>query len=221
MIFPKNREASERERRLVVMSEKNPGVYPWLLGTYTVSEETPFDFKSTKDFNCRPARGKTGKDFFIVNHWVRPGGAPDPVEAGTVNSAKTLTARLTECIELRRRLPNFVAVDFTGVGDLVRTVDRYNAAVARRTGVTRSINRLVRILRSKETLSAAELADLDALHRLPRISDEEARELLGPIADTLPPPTGLDRFVQLPPEEDESAPPATTTTVPPPEPSEP
>ncbi len=30
----------EKRRRLIVMSEKHPGAYPWLLGTYKVSEET-------------------------------------------------------------------------------------------------------------------------------------------------------------------------------------
>ena len=62
--------------------------------TYSVSEETPFTFSSISDFNCKPNRGGTGKDFFILNHWLRPNGPPDPVEAGTVNSQKTLTNRI-------------------------------------------------------------------------------------------------------------------------------
>jgi hypothetical protein len=221
MIVPKNPDAYERKRRLVVMSEKNPDVYRWLPGTYTVSEETPFDFKSAKDLNCRPARGKRGKDFFIVNHWVVSSGAPDPAEAASVNSKKTLTKRLQQCIEQRHKLPNFVAVNFTGVGDLYGTVDRFNAAVARLTGVTPAINRSVRIMRAKEDLTAAELADLDALHRLPRISQEDARALLGSLADSLPPPAALDRLVNLPPDEDENPPPTTTTEPPPPATSEP
>ena len=92
------RTRSRRRRRLIVMSEKHPGVYPWLLGTYTVSEETPFTFTAIDDFNCNPNRGGTGKDFFILNHWLRPDGPPDPVAAGSVNSQKTLTRRLQQCI---------------------------------------------------------------------------------------------------------------------------
>ena len=95
----------EKRRRLIVMSEKHPGVYPWLLGTYTVSEETPFTFTAIADFNCKPNRGGTGKDFFILNHWLRPDGPPDPVAAGTVNSQKTLTHRLQQCITERQQRP--------------------------------------------------------------------------------------------------------------------
>ena len=47
-------------------------------GTYSVSEETPFTFSAISDFNCKPNRGGTGKDFFILNHWLRPDGPPDP-----------------------------------------------------------------------------------------------------------------------------------------------
>jgi hypothetical protein len=213
MIVPKDPNAPERKRRLLVWSEKNPDVASWLTGTYTVSEETPFNFHSVKDFNCRPARGKTGKDFLIVNHWVES-GTPDPGEAATVNSRKTLTARLQECIERRNKLPNFVAVNFIGVGDLFPTVDRFNAAVARLSGVTPAINATVRALRNKDDLTRAELADLNALHRLPKISDEDARKLLGSLADSLPPPAGLDRLVK-PTEEEENPPPTTTTEAPP------
>ena len=80
------------------MSEKHAEQRPWLLRTYARSEETPFTFSSISDFNCKPNRGGTGKDFFIVNHWLRPNGPPDPVEAGKVNSQKTLTDRMQQCI---------------------------------------------------------------------------------------------------------------------------
>jgi hypothetical protein len=225
MIVPKNPDAYERKRRLIVMSEKNPDVYPWLLGTYTVSEETPFDFRDTKSFNCKPARGKTGKSFFIVNHWVRPQGAPDPVEAGDVNSQKTLTRRVQQCIEQRGKLPNVIAVDFAGVGDLYQTVNRLNAAVARLTGVSGAISDAIRHARATGTLTAAEREDIRALHRLPAISEEKARALLASIADSLPPPAALSDFVR-PPEDDEQdqnadEPPPTTTTEAPPSTSEP
>ncbi len=179
-----------------------------------MSEETPFSFKSPKDFNCKPARGKTGKDFLIVNHWV-DSGAPDPSEANSINSEKTLTRRLQQCITDRGKLPNFVAVNFYGVGDLEKVVERFNAAVARRTGVSGSLSRGIRAERNRATLTRAELQDLNALHRLPKISDQQARKLLGRIADSLPPPKSLDRIV----DPKFQVPPPTTTTEPPPPPS--
>ena len=44
MVVPKRVAAREKPRRLVVMSEKHAGEQPWLLGTYDVSQETPFTF---------------------------------------------------------------------------------------------------------------------------------------------------------------------------------
>ena len=70
-----------------------------------MSEETPFTFTAIDDFNCNPNRGGTGKDFFILNHWLRPDGPPDPVAAGSVNSQKTLTHRMQQCITERQTRP--------------------------------------------------------------------------------------------------------------------
>ena len=75
----------------MVMSEKHPGVYPWLLGAYDVAQESPYTFTSTSQFNCNPNRGGNDKAFFILNHWLRPNGPPDPVAAAKVNSQKVLT----------------------------------------------------------------------------------------------------------------------------------
>jgi hypothetical protein len=203
----------EKRRRLIVMSEKHPGVYPWLLGTYTVSEETPFTFSAIADFNCDPNRGGTGKEFFILNHWLRPDGPPDPVAAGSVNSQKTLTNRLAQCIAERERVPNVVAVDFTAIGDLYKTVDRFNAAIAKRSSVTPAINRAVRRARASGELSDVDAANIEALRRLPSISDEKARALLGVAGDRLLDPTGLDDLVK----EDTPTTTTTTPTEPPPE----
>jgi hypothetical protein len=191
-------------------------VYPWLLGTYTVSEETPFTFTAIADFNCNPNRGGTGKDFFILNHWLRPDGPPDPVAAGSVNSQKTLTKRLQQCVTARQRVPNVVAVDFTAIGDLYKTVDRFNAAIAKRSSVTPLINRAIRQAEASGELTDAEAADITALRRLPSITNEDARALLGTAGDHLLDPTGLRDRV-----EDETNATTTTTIEPPPEETEP
>jgi hypothetical protein len=223
MIVPRKQSAPERRRRLIVMSEKHAEIYPWLLRTYGVSEETPFTFSAIKDFNCKPFRGGTGKDFFIVNHWLRPNGPPDPVEAGKVNSQKTLTDRMQQCITQRQRVPDVLAVDFTAIGDLFKTVNLFNAAIAKRTGVTPAINGAVRRARASGVLTEAERADLEALRRLPRISDADAQELLGVAGDQLLDPSGLSKLVldetdsntttttESPPEETTEPPPEKTT----------
>jgi hypothetical protein len=191
MVRPKDAKADENPQRLVLMSEKHPNEMPWLLGAYSVSQETPFTFTSTSQFNCAPNRGGTNKSFFIVNHWLRPDGPPDPVAAADVNSRKVLTARLQQCINERQQLPNAVAVDFTAQGDLSRTVNLFNAAIAKQSGVTGTVSKAVAQLREAADITDAELRELNALHRLPKITDEQARALLGPLADRIPTPVSL------------------------------
>ena len=190
MVIPANEDAKENPRRLIVMSEKHPGVYPWLLGAYDVSQETPFTYTSIPQFTCKANRGGDDKSFFIVNHWLRPDGPPDPVAAGKVNSQKTLTARLQDCIATRGQLPNAVAVDFTAVGDLYKTVNRSTRrsrasqgdADHQRDHPAAARPRQVHRRRGNE------------LRRLPKISEAKARRLLGPLADAVPTPATLKDY---------------------------
>src|SRR5262249_51217412 len=135
--------ADENPRRVIMMSEKHADEYPWLISTYDVSQETPFTYKSISKFDCLPMRGGTDKSFFIVNHFIDPGDLPDPVAANTINSKKVLTARLQQCIAERKQIPNAIGVNFTSQGDLFDTVNRFNAAIARQSGVTAMVSKTV------------------------------------------------------------------------------
>ena len=190
------------------MSEKHAGEAPWLLGAYDVSQETPYTFSSISQFSCKPNRGGDDKSFFIVNHWLRPDGPPDPVEAAKVNSKKVLTARLQNCIAVRQQLPNAVAVDFTAVGDMYKTVNLFNAAVARQSGVTPVIDETIHQLRTRDLATEAQLNEL---RRLPKISEAKARALLGPLADSIPTPTGLKAIADPCPPSSSNPSPSTTT----------
>ena len=208
MIQPKHKKDAENPRRLIVISEKHPDVYQWLLGTYTVSQETPYTYQAVSQFGCKPNRGKTGKPFFIVNHWLRPDGPPDPVEAAHVNSSKVLTKRLSDCIAQRKALPTALAVDFTAIGDLYKTVNTFNAAIAKQSGVTTTISRAIGFIRKNEKLTPEEIREITDVHRLPKITEAEARTLLGPLADSIPPAPAKDlkQIADVPP-------PTTTTTT--------
>ncbi len=200
-------------RRLIVVSEKHGGV-KWLPKAYSLFQETPYTFTSVQDFTCAPNRGGTDKPLLLVNHWLRPDGPPDPTAATTVNSRSVLTKRFKACIARRKRLPNAVAVDFTSIGDFYSTLDRFNAAVAKVTGVSDSIDRVVAHHEQREDLTQAQINELKGLRRLPRISEADARNLLGPLATQLVHPPQIDEFerdngLEPPPE-------STTTTVPPP-----
>jgi hypothetical protein len=205
MVRPRHPKDEQNPQRLIVMFEKQKARYKWLLNTYDVSQETGYTFTSAAKFDCAPNRGGTDKSFFILNHWINPGGAPDPIEAASTNSEKTLTQRFLQCINTRNVLPNALAVDFTSSGDLYQTVRTLNAAIARETGVTQRVDDIaaaVRYYRQSPNLNATErryyereLKGIEALRRLPDISDAKAREVLGPLAGTLPPAPSLDALV--------------------------
>ena len=210
-------KAEQNPRRVIVMMEKHStAAFKRLINTYEVSEETPYDVRSPSDLTCKPKRGKTGKSFFIMNHWIDPGGAPDPVRTTKTNSKATLTKRIQRCIGERGKVPNAIAVNFTSSGDLFATAARFNAAIARQTGVTRAMTETLQHVRAEGT--RAERRANRNLVRLPKISAAKAHELLGRLADILPPAPGLPELVRgADPAEVQREAVATTTTTTPPE----
>src|SRR5205823_6284058 len=156
-------DQAENKRRVIVTSERHPGKVPWLIGSYQLMQETPYTFTKIDQFNCKPNRGKSGNPMLLVNHWLRPKGPPDPTEATKVNSQATLTDRLEQCIDVRKRLPNVLAVDFAGVGDLEKTVNYFNSAVAVATGTTGFWDQAIADVQNDTKLSTKERADIDEL----------------------------------------------------------
>ena len=179
----------QAQRRVIVTSENHDGGAPWLLGAYQLMQETPFTFDSTAQFNCDPNRGSAGNPLLLVNHWLRAPGPPDPVEAAATNAEPVLTRRLQQCVQVRQRLPNILAVDFFGIGDTTAVVDTWNAAVATLTGVANTEDSAVEDLRLDPTTTDAALEQLDNLPQLPELSEDAAKKLLGPVAKTLERPS--------------------------------
>jgi hypothetical protein len=204
MVTPENKKDEQNPRRLIVMFEKHPSPYKWLLNTYSVSEETNFFYASAAKFDCAPKRGKTGKSFLIVNHWINPGGLPDPIEAASTNSERTITQRFRDCVATRDRFPNAIAVNFTASGDMYSTVKKLNAAIALQSGVTQRINDGVAATRFFSTLDLTkeerkQVRDFKrsyrSLRRLPRVTEAKARALLGRYADSMARAPGIDQVI--------------------------
>lgn len=186
---------SENLQRVLTTSEKHGGVYPWLPATYSLFRETPYTYTRVADFDCRPERGKEGNPLFLVNHWLRPDGPPDPSAAEKVNSRGVLLDRFRDCAEVRRVLPNVLAVDFTEIGSLQATVRRLNSAIAEVTGSTFAINRSIRNAIDSGDLTDAEVAEIRGLHRLPAITPAEADSVLGPARQYLTVPSSLEKLM--------------------------
>lgn len=114
-------------QRLVVMMEDHGGgtQYPWMLQGDDWVQDTPFSFKSAKQFTCEEFRGEKDAPLFLVNHWLS-NFRTRVADATVVNARKVLLTRLQLCEKERSMIPNFVAVDNYNRGDLLGSVDAIN-----------------------------------------------------------------------------------------------
>jgi hypothetical protein len=121
-------ELINARRTLLVLAEQGgPGAPAWYQPAYRWFQETPYDFSSPSQFNCKANRGTAGNPLFLLNHFIT-GDAPDPGGASHVNSAEALRDRIEQCIAQRGLLPNIVAVNFSEKGSLVSTLHSINLA---------------------------------------------------------------------------------------------
>jgi hypothetical protein len=106
-------------QRLIVLSEHQGDSTSWYYPAYDLMQETPYTFHKPADFSCRPNRGGAKNPLLLMNHWIETTPAPRPSNAVLVNTQDMLVTRARECRRLRGRLPNVLAVDFAGIGDVV------------------------------------------------------------------------------------------------------
>jgi hypothetical protein len=108
------------------MAENHTGEVPWYHPAFEVMQETPYSFRDTTEFSEQPNRGGTGGSLLLMNHWIETTPLPKPSNAAIVNAYPFLLRRALRCEQERRHIPNLVAVDFYGTGDLMRVVRKLN-----------------------------------------------------------------------------------------------
>jgi hypothetical protein len=135
--WPTLREMIDSGQRVVFLAENHAGAAPWYRLAYrTITEETPYAFSKPQQLTnparlastCKPNRGPDKAPMFLVNHWITTDPVPLPSYADEVNAYGPLMRRLRECQRIRHHIPNLVAVNFYGRGDLLRAVDALNGA---------------------------------------------------------------------------------------------
>jgi hypothetical protein len=130
--WPTLRDLIDRDERVIVLTENQPGAVPWIHRQPAVTQETPYRFRSPAELaaegSCAPNRGGTEGSLFLVNHWVDTSPAPRPGIAREVNARAFLDDRLTRCRRERGLLPTVVAVDFYREGDVFGAVAELNEA---------------------------------------------------------------------------------------------
>jgi hypothetical protein len=123
--WPTLGEMIDRGERLVVFAENEGPPPPWYHSASEYIEDTPFGFSEPEEMSCAPNRGPTGAPLFLMNHWVSR-IAPDRQTAVVVNAHDFIVERARRCARERGQLPDFVAVDFYGIGDTIAAVDTLN-----------------------------------------------------------------------------------------------
>ncbi len=117
----------------MVLSE-NVGEQPhpgWYHDGFALAQETPFSFQAAADFSCGANRGRADSPLFQLNHWLEK-LTPMPADAAEVNAYPLLLARARQCQKERGRLPNIVAVNFYGTGDVLDVVKTLNGVAPER-----------------------------------------------------------------------------------------
>ena len=167
--YPTLGEMIASNQRVVVFSENHTGndsdyaEVPWYHRGYNgPMQETPYNFRKDEsnvdlttqqamaqltdsanlNSSCRPNRGGTTGQLFLMNHWVNGligsestgsnfNFTPDPAVAQVLNQPDVLVARAQACEARRGKLPNIVAVDDFGDGDLTDAVRQLNGVTAK------------------------------------------------------------------------------------------
>jgi hypothetical protein len=123
--WPTLREMIERDQRVVVLTDKGGGAYPWLLDEFATAWENPYQNATIDDFRCSVNRGQVTNDLFILNHFIES-TVPLKSNAELANVEPGFLTHAQSCRTESGRLPNFVTVDYYEVGDLFGVVRDLN-----------------------------------------------------------------------------------------------
>ncbi len=128
--WPTLGEMIDSGERLVVFAENEGAQSPgWYQPAFAYMQDTPFGFAAPEEMSCDANRGPTDASLLPMNHWVSL-VAPDRQSAVIVNAHDFIVDRARACEAERGQLPNFVAVDFYGIGDVIGAIDTLNGVGA-------------------------------------------------------------------------------------------
>lgn len=124
--WPTLRSMIERDRRVVVLTDRDGGARPWYLPVWSHAWETPFSARTPMDLEtCMMNRGSRANPLFILNHFLtNPLASPDL--AAMVNNDPILIDRARRCQRETGAMPNFVTVDYYDIGSLLSTTRALN-----------------------------------------------------------------------------------------------
>jgi len=123
--WPTLKQMLDGGRRLVILSDRGGGKYPWFHDVWAHAWETNWNNKKASDFTCKRNRGEAANPLFILNHFIGD-PLPSPELALSVNRREVLLERARRCKRESGRQPNFVTVDFHDQGAVMEAVRELN-----------------------------------------------------------------------------------------------
>jgi hypothetical protein len=123
--WPTLGEMIDSGQRLVVFAEEAGPPPSWYANAFEEMQETPYLFTSPERMSCEPNRGVADAPLFQMNHWIQR-IAPDRADASVVNQLDFLIDRAHHCERERGLRPNFIAVNFYNIGDVVAAAAELN-----------------------------------------------------------------------------------------------
>jgi hypothetical protein len=123
--YPTLGQMIHQGQRLVVFAEAAGSPPDWYANAFEAMQETPFLFLSPERFSCAENRGDPEASLFLINHWIQR-IAPDRADAARVNRLDVLVDRARQCERERGLRPNYLAVNFYDIGDVVAAADVLN-----------------------------------------------------------------------------------------------
>ncbi|MGC6514237.1 MAG: hypothetical protein ACON4N_07080 [Myxococcota bacterium] len=119
------RELIASRENLIVGLESGQSDEEGLHAAWSLWTDTPYSYSDPDQFSCERLRGEDDNDLFLMNHWLGT-PLPSPQNGAVANAGSLLLDRAEDCIDLRGRPINTLAVDFYDQGDLLDVVNHLN-----------------------------------------------------------------------------------------------
>ncbi|MEO5899777.1 MAG: hypothetical protein ABIR68_06545 [Ilumatobacteraceae bacterium] len=123
--WPTFGELIDADHRLVVFSEASGPPPAWYHPYLADVQDTEYHVTSAADLDCTLKRGRADAPLFLLNHWIQR-EAPDRADALAINQRAAIVDRARRCRIARGKLPNFIAVNFFSLGDVIGAVNELN-----------------------------------------------------------------------------------------------
>jgi hypothetical protein len=123
--LPTLRDLIRAGTRLVVLTERDGGAYPWYLDGFEFVQDTPLGATRPSELRCDRFRGEPDSPLLLLNHWIDT--FPPSVSRNARIGGPFLERRARRCARVRGMVPNLLAVDFYERSGVVEVGRRLNA----------------------------------------------------------------------------------------------